>query len=381
MYSSGGWTARGPVWDCCALSQPRRQRIHLLRRKLLFGVTIIAVVLCCFELAARVFWRPPDTGLEGRLAVDPMERWSLTPHRPVIFGGVPAKVNRHGYRGPDFKVRKPRCTYRIYATGDSSVFGHGVAEGEMFVALLPALLRQGVPPSLKVEAINGAVPGFSTYQSLARLEQSGWSTEPDLLLIANLWSDAAATDFPDRRYFKSPQGDPWTNTLAWVGGALDHCQACALIRELLSEPRVVDAHGIAVGRYDRVSTDQYGQNLGRMVRGIRQRGGQAVLVVLPHPSDQKHLGGAHRQEARDDFLSEGRKEMDQEHRQVMRDVARETNTLLVDLPGLVSPVREELFLDGVHPNKRGHALIAEELRRILLGKPGLFADARRRCNP
>ena len=365
-----------------AWTGPTAGRPASTRRKLLFAAVAVVLGLGAVELAARLLWSPPgeDPGQarDGRMRPDPALRWRLSPGR-VTYGGAPAAVNRHGYRGGDFEVKKAPCTFRVLAAGDSSVFGHGVADGETFVASLPALLQRRAPAPLSVEAINGAVPGYSTYQSLALLERSGWATEPDLLLIANIWSDGTDAGAPDRRHFRSTGMGTWDTALPWLGDTLEHSRASLLVSDLLREPRQVDAHGISRGRYLRVPPAEYAANLTAMVRGVRRRGGEALLMVLPHPTDQRALAGAHRAQARRDLASDGAVEMNHDHRQAMRRVARQTRAPLLDLSALAAPVQDELFIDRLHPNAAGHAFIARQLARVLLRDPKLFSKAAQRC--
>jgi len=350
-----------------------------IRRKILFVVVILLAALALLEVLVRSLWDEAALDPEGRLSGDPRLRWALTPSKPAEFGGVWVQINRHGYRGPDFSLTRPPCTFRIYAAGDSSVFGHGVRPGKAFVELLPGLLREHAPPGLRLEAINGAVPGFSSYQSLSRLKESGWGLSPDLLIVANLWSDAASTNEPDRLFFDAPQPGLADSLLRGVGLAAFRVASFRWLNSLLFSPHQVDVQGMHLGRYPRVSPPEYVDNLRYMVRQIRRRGGAAVLVLLPHPSDQLRLDDEQRRWVRKDIASRGWRELEQPHRQAMRRVSRETGAPLVDMAKLVAAEQQELFGDPLHPNAGGNALIARELKRTLLGRGGLFKAASTRC--
>ena len=103
--------------------------------------------------------------------------------------------NKLGFRGPVPETPRPTGTERILVVGDSSFFGFGVSDGEtLHYSLARALLERGV----QADVINGAIPGYSIAQTRLWLEDKGWSLEPTLLIVANLWSDNNIDAFRDR---------------------------------------------------------------------------------------------------------------------------------------------------------------------------------------
>jgi lysophospholipase L1-like esterase len=88
-------------------------------------------------------------------------------------------------------------------------------------------------------------------------------------------------------------------------------------------------------------------------------------------TDQLSLGGAEIRAMRSDLRAQERVEMEQDYRDVMRTVARDTQTPLIDCVRRVADVPVLLFLDDVHPNEQGHALIGSELADRLSETPVL----------
>ena len=74
----------------------------------------------------------------------------------------------------------------IYTMGDSSIFGHGLSNDQTLHA---HITQECDKMNISAEAITGAVPGYSSVQSLHQLNSVGWSLKPDLLIVGNLWSD------------------------------------------------------------------------------------------------------------------------------------------------------------------------------------------------
>ena len=95
--------------------------------------------------------------------------------------GVTVRINSMAMRGPEPEIPKPAGVRRFITTGDSSVFGFGVAEDAVFSSVAAKTLGD------EVEAVIGAVPGYSSFQSINLLRMRALATEPDLIVIANIF--------------------------------------------------------------------------------------------------------------------------------------------------------------------------------------------------
>ena len=337
-------------------------------RKLLYAVLVTVAAFATAELGIRLAWSEPV--VEGQLDPAPVHRWTLPRSGSITLAGVETTTNSLRHRGPEITPERPPCTWRVYATGDSSVFGHGVAQGQAYVELLEK--RVAPPAGLRVEAINGGVPGYSSYQSMSRLEENGWHLSLDLLVIGNLWSDSSRSDVPDRILLA--QRDV-VDTGADAASVLRHSALFRFAQGLLVEREQVFAMGTPTGPVVRVEPEEFHDNLIAMVRGVRRRGGEPLLLVLPHPTDQRDLNDPWEQQ----MLAHGGPETGKAHRDMIRRVALDEAVLLVDVSREVATVGEDLFLDEVHPNVAGHALIADALAGTIEAHPELFAAARARC--
>ncbi len=334
-------------------------------RRALYATLTLVGFLVLAETTTRLLWSGPE--IEGRMPADPRLRWVLPADGEMHLGGVSNRINSRGYRGPEFATERDPCTLRIYSAGDSSAYGHGVADGEAFVERLPALLAGGGLDDLTVEGINGAVPGFSTYQSLARLETEGWDLHPDLLVISNLWSDGGPARIPDSEFYDAEPDPRELLPGARPEGLLDRSRFLSWIREGLVGTRPVFEEGTPTGDLRRVSTIRYRSNLERMVADARTHGATPILLVLPAADDADRLAAAPRGDEGTDY------------RDLMRGVAADTGTLLVDPGPAFLSSGGSLFLDAVHPSAAGHDLIVRELAAAILADPDLVARARARC--
>ena len=108
---------------------------------------------------------------------------------------IPANINSLGLRGDEPTMPKPAGVRRLLATGDSSVYGFRVRDDEVFITKTAELLGGA---EAKIEGWNAAIPGYSTYQTINMLEMRALALEPDVLVIANLWSDNNFDAFVDK---------------------------------------------------------------------------------------------------------------------------------------------------------------------------------------
>ncbi len=109
--------------------------------------------------------------------------YELRPNLDVIFTGVPVRTNESGMRGPAVTKEKPAGTFRIGILGDSYAFGWGVNEDRAFGHVLEELLNARFKGSPRVEVLNFAVPGYSTFQQVAAFERRWVDFNPDAVLV------------------------------------------------------------------------------------------------------------------------------------------------------------------------------------------------------
>ncbi len=128
---------------------------------------------------------------------DPYLFWRLKPHQPLVDD---EKLNRFGFRGPEFSIRKPDSTYRIICLGDSRSFGFGVArEQDTYCGRLRAYLNQR-SSGLRFEVINLSVLGYTSFQGKRLFEIFGQSLSPDLVLVFFGYNDLLYFHITDEEF-------------------------------------------------------------------------------------------------------------------------------------------------------------------------------------
>jgi lysophospholipase L1-like esterase len=327
-------------------------------RRLIFSLAMLSIAFGTAELLARVLGRevlelnasPKPSADEDNpnLMGNPYLLYELAPGER-FEKGIEISINSYGIRGPEWSAQKPDGVRRVMALGDSSVYGFGVEDDQVFTALMDDALGAGV------EVINSAVPGYSTYQIINLLEIRSLSLQPDLLLVGCIWSDNNFDSFVDRELLAAYSS--FRNQRArWLHHQLERSALFSILdyklrvlRKFPEERRV----GWMLGRGEKVGSrrvpiDEYARNLETISELAERSGAELAFMVLPNREDlvSSHDSGA----AWDPY------------RQVMRDTAARHGAPLMELPahyvasGLSA---DDLFLDEMHPTAKGHQIWAD----------------------
>lgn len=164
-----------------------RLPVQSSRRELLHRIVLLVVGVALSLLIAEGLVRLAGLGnttiTRGRLhAYDPELGWIGTPgldarfQRPGSFD-VAIHMNAHGTRGPEVAFERRPGVRRVVVLGDSGAWGQGVEDDETFSGVIEDALAD-------TEVVNLGANGYSTVQSLLRLERDGLRYAPDWTLYA-----------------------------------------------------------------------------------------------------------------------------------------------------------------------------------------------------
>lgn len=338
------------------MARPRPAGLSL-RFKLTATLAVLVAVFAVLEVGARALAPFIPTYNEGEMVGEavllnahPTRLWYTAPG-VKRSAGFTAKINELGLRGPMPADPRPAGLRRVLVVGDSSLFGHGVADDETYPAQLQTELRGA---GLSAEVINGGTPGYSTEQTRRMLDEIGWDLKPDLLIIGNLWSDNNFDSFRDQDLLATAEafGGPLGRSafyrlmVSWVdrarGGRGARLVTWTVDSQLPTE----------VGR--RVPLARYAENLSAMAQDARARGVGVAFLALTNTT---------------------RLEMDlpdaswAPYFAVQREVAAWYGVPLLEAQGaFLSAAFEDsssLFVDTMHPSAFGHRLLAQLTARRL----------------
>jgi lysophospholipase L1-like esterase len=292
---------------------------------------------------------------------DPLLFWKLIPSLDrVIWDLTLVSTNPQGLRYPRPIGPKAPGAFRIVCAGDSVTFGYRVprvlprsAEDVNpswlpYPALMEAALRAANPGRV-IEVIPLAVPGYSSHQGRAWLARDIAALQPDVVTACYGWNDIGRRAQSDRQMM------PTSRLRVAARRVLAHSQAIVHLALWMRKPTstVPAPASRALPTTMRVSREEYVENLVKMARLARLRGAAPVLIGpvyrdrVSHPPEGDDIAG---------------------HRKALRDAAARDGIAYVEIPELTEdayPGNDAYFEEHIHPNHKGHKLMAERLLRFL----------------
>lgn len=189
-------------------------------------------------------------------------------------------TNGSGYRGRQAALDPPSGTFRIACLGDSSTYGWGLDVQESYPAALQRTLDRRYGAG-RFEVLNFGVPGYTSFQGSVLLRREVLRYQPHAVTIAYGANDDARVAVPAR--------ERYARAASWVGGMqeiLRQSRAYGALKGVLilargrsAGVRLGDASRRATGGKPEVSRDDYEALLTEMIRTLRGRGIDVVLVA------------------------------------------------------------------------------------------------------
>ena len=100
--------------------------------------------------------------------------------------GIEVEYNSLGFIGKEIQP-KTEDSFRILAIGDSIAEAVFLVEEERYINRLAEVLSEKT--GIMVEAVNGGMSGYNTWQELELLRTKGLSVEPDLIIVGVCLND------------------------------------------------------------------------------------------------------------------------------------------------------------------------------------------------
>jgi lysophospholipase L1-like esterase len=328
---------------------------------------------------------PSASGWETMVG-DARYLWKLEPDRLFESPAGNTQINGVGLRSRHLPTDvKPPNLVTVLVTGDSSVYGWGQPDGKTYAEQLEALLARAFTGH-EFRVVNLGVPGYSTEQTLLLLADLGWSYEPDLVVVHNIFSDCNIDAFQDRTALRlaDPQGTasqrflhhsglycalymPWarhistlnqqTNRVLMPGIPTGANQAAALEKI----DRIIDL--------SRVPLADYLDNLSEIQSEAQTRGASMLLAPLAQEWDVGVWNVPMAQPTDDQVLPW------YPYRDAQVRWAAENDVALVSMPEAFAAAtgdKARLFIDNMHPSVTGAAVMAQAIVQRLREEPALL---------
>jgi lysophospholipase L1-like esterase len=292
-------------------------------------------------------------------APDPILEWKMRPGFAGVYppiGTKPISINSMGYRGVECARKKAPGTVRVFIVGDSFSFGLKVRNDETYAHFLPAEAAK-LDPSVRLEVINGAVPGYCSLQALWRLRREAWKLSPDIVLVGFLVNDTMKSFAAEKDII------PSNPVLITARSILYRSRTFIALKKLSIQMRRDAGPGKVQGElhFDRVAPDDYRRNLEDMAGEIRLHRARGLFLNVPNVETTR---------------------TQQEYRLIFLDVARARGIPALDLYSswhrdFPYARLDKLFLvdpggGNRHPTPEGHKMIAEALARFLIAHKGYY---------
>jgi hypothetical protein len=335
---------------------------HSLRYKLTGSAIVLVLVSIIAELGARQlgpelpFLR--SSGARSEMMVGhPTRLWTMSEGVKNNAGAL-ATVHPTGLRGEVPQAARGPGEQRVVILGDSSFFGHGLADSETLSVQLSDRWDSLSPP---VSVINGAMLGYSSEQAMLLMEDEIWGLEPTLLLIGLLWSDNTWDVFSDQDLIRTARafsGNPLAKSLFFqlVAGAVDRLRGGSGARIITwTRKSRWPEHGVR-----RVSLRRYAHNLDLLARQAASRGA-GVLFIAPGNRDTVASKTGEPSDSWEGYFD------------AMGQVAAHHHSPVVQVKDVLGPLLEadpsldldDLFIDEMHPTALSNAHISASIARTL----------------
>jgi lysophospholipase L1-like esterase len=292
-------------------------------------------------------------------------RFELIPtNHHISPNGDDFRINSRGFVGPEFQNPKPDHIYRAFALGDSCTFGSGHWKNT-YPAMLQDLLNSA-DLGRRFEVINAGIEGYDSEQALSRLKNELLQYEPDMIIIYIGWNDLMKVN---------PKNISVTGKYTWLRRLMHRSYLLKAynklvfyyLRPLFMRPKLAGGEA-DIHAFDEFIPLTFQQNLKAMIVKLQERGIMPVLITLPTVVE-RHMtyNDINRQRvffpyyagtySVDRFLS-----LHKAYNDVVRRTAFTVDVPLVDLNEIFNMYNKtSLFWDTMHPNKRGHRLVARSV--------------------
>ncbi len=289
----------------------------------------MVVLVAALEVGGRFI---PEAKDRGSLIHHETRGWTTPENTTFFYANNSVTTNSLGLRSPE-PTTAPNV-WRILSLGDSSAFGHGVADHETYTAQLAA--RTGA------DVQNAGVPGYTCAQSLDRYKELVDRLQPHILLVYTLHNDIRVIESSDDFLLSRP-----TSKSGLV-------QLIALAQRYM----------LARKQKPRMSAEEYTACLKELVKTQRARGGSTIFMT---PYSDRSFGA---QESGIEDRGWRRK-----YTNAIKKVSKKSDSLHIDLHQLEwtkGASKHELLLDVVHPTAFGHKLVAEQIHLGIIDYYGLI---------
>jgi hypothetical protein len=273
-----------------------------------------------------------DTGLATM--TDDFYIMALTPSAQLNFHGEQFTTNRWGMRDQEYEKTPSPGTYRVVVLGPSFVMGSGVADDEIFEALIEERLNRenSGEPYAHYDMLNFGVSGYSALQELYVFDSEALEFEPNAVIFVahQLEEEITVRNFANRIQVGSEIPYDYLRQIAAESGIKADMTASEAERRMKPYGRELVAW-----TYQQV------------VLRAKEKGIVPIWVFVPTLESPLNI----------------------QEKAALEEIAQEAGFMTIDLSDLYEgqDISTLIVADwDKHPNARGHRLIADRLYQALV---------------
>ena len=310
---------------------------HISRPQGTISIKIVVIAILIFlvallEFTLRVYAKqsPPQAFIP-----DAEIFWILSSNLtnlPLKIGDVKTVIdtNSSHMRSPQISISRKERSFRVVCLGDEETFGIGIAQNNIYPAILQNLIRKRFHYYI-TDVINAGCPGYTTYQSKIFLQKYCIKYKPDIVVVNLLYNDLSLSFAEDKDRLPP-------KFLQWAYSKVFDLKTFNLIRNMYIENMYKEyERGNLAGSIRRVSPADYRKNLTDILH-ISQKAGAKVIFVIPPRRNRKEPYN---------------------YRKILSQVSQKAYN--VDLEWTFKLHPEYYQKGGNFPNKSGHKAIAQAI--------------------
>jgi len=292
-------------------------------------------------------------------------------------------VNSHGFIStPELKIKKEKNTIRLVFLGESSTAGTGVNLHD--TATWPwrtaQKLKKVAVGNVKIEFINAALGGYTSFESYGKLWSRLIHYEPDIVIVNHGWNDMYYFDYADspfawRNKFDFKKSGKFTLISPhWIDPWIRWSQLLSKIRFWYSSSRergeISVSKSILKNNFNSKGVEVFKNNI-RFIRDLCSARKIELFVCKQPTLISKYTSENDKKRCRYEFHGFDHHAHIQAFGSLYQ-VLEAENLNQIDLTSLSG--KSENFYDHIHPTELGADQIAEIVADTLLRKSTYFKN-------
>ena len=265
---------------------------------------------------------------------------------------VPFRVNSLGLRGPEIAANKPPGVKRVLVLGDSIAMGSGLTEDALVSARIEEILSKAHGAG-SWQVLNGGVAGYDIEDEYKVIEEERVILDPDVVALVLCLNDIPGTTAADHIHLLRDLPIPAKEFL------LNNTATALIVQSFYNRIGLEDPDPLPAWldgskhppTRERVEAgwSRFALYFSKIARLCDSRQIDLIVVLVPHAAQ----------------FEEGESKFTPQHRLTI--LALRNNLKYIDLAPVFAdePELPYIFPDPVHPNPRGHELMALEIFKAM----------------